>query len=114
MRETAYSVEKNIDPSRYDEEILKERIPRLATSLFRRGAKAAFCNVFRRFPRAFRFVNSLETAVFRFLLVSTPSFPYIAGIEDCERLCLRAFSARQISFNVDIPAVECLGGKPND
>jgi len=39
---------------------------------------------------------------------------YIAAIEDCERLCLRASGARQISFNVDIPPVECLSGKPND
>jgi hypothetical protein len=93
---------------------LNERVLRLATSLFPRIAKADFGNVFRCFPGAFRFVNSLETAVFRFLLVSATSFPYIAGIEDCERLCLRAFSARQISFNVDIPAVECLCGKPND
>jgi hypothetical protein len=49
-----------------------------------------------------------------FLLVSRSPHPYIGGIEDCERLCLRALGARQISFNVDIPAVECLGGEPND
>ncbi|MFL0693598.1 MAG: hypothetical protein ACJLUP_16325 [Agrobacterium tumefaciens] len=93
---------------------MNDLVPCRSASLFRRGAKAHFRNVFRRFRRDFRFVNSSGTALFRFLLVSAPSFPYIAAIEDCERLCLRAFSARQISFNVDIPAAECLGGKPND
>jgi hypothetical protein len=49
-----------------------------------------------------------------FLLVSPACNNYIAAIEDCERLCLRATRARQISFNVDIQPVECLTGQPND
>jgi len=48
------------------------------------------------------------------LLVSGDQNTYIATIEDCERLCLRALGARQISFNVDIKPVECLTGQPND
>lgn len=55
-----------------------------------------------------------DAQMFRFALVSDRVKAYIAAIEDCERLCLRATAHARFPFNVDRKPDECLSGEPND